>query len=86
MKLYLLQHMFLFTPTIELKMIYNYELKWIESGLFIFSIYPFKLVNTPFKKLIIYNLKFPPRCWQYDPDDRPRFQEIHAAVDLLYSR
>ncbi|XP_023340966.1 tyrosine-protein kinase Fer [Eurytemora carolleeae] len=25
-------------------------------------------------------------CWQYDPDDRPHFQEIHAAVDLLYSR
>ena len=26
------------------------------------------------------------RCWQYDPDDRPHFAEIHATVDLLYSR
>jgi len=26
------------------------------------------------------------RCWQYDPDDRPHFTEIHATVDLLYSR
>merc|ERR1711915_675167 len=26
------------------------------------------------------------RCWQYEPDDRPHFAEIHATVDLLYSR
>lgn len=26
------------------------------------------------------------RCWQYDPEDRPHFAEIHATVDLLYSR
>lgn len=26
------------------------------------------------------------RCWQYEPEDRPHFNEIHAAVDLLYSR
>ena len=37
------------------------------------------------------NIEFGPnylviRCWQYDPDDRPHFAEIHATVDLLYSR
>jgi len=26
------------------------------------------------------------RCWQYEPEDRPHFNEIHASVDLLYSR
>jgi len=26
------------------------------------------------------------RCWQYEADDRPHFAEIHATVDLLYSR
>eukprot|EP00088_Acartia_fossae_P059822 TRINITY_DN7150_c0_g1_i1.p1 TRINITY_DN7150_c0_g1~~TRINITY_DN7150_c0_g1_i1.p1 ORF type:complete len:868 (+),score=211.06 TRINITY_DN7150_c0_g1_i1:62-2665(+) len=26
------------------------------------------------------------RCWQYESDDRPHFSEIHATVDLLYSR
>jgi len=26
------------------------------------------------------------RCWQYEPEDRPHFGEIHATVDLLYSR
>jgi len=26
------------------------------------------------------------RCWQYDAEDRPHFAEIHATVDLLYSR
>jgi len=26
------------------------------------------------------------RCWQYEPEDRPHFAEIHATVDLLYSR
>jgi len=26
------------------------------------------------------------RCWQYDPEDRPHFAEIHSTVDLLYSR
>ena len=26
------------------------------------------------------------RCWNYEPEDRPHFSEIHGAVDLLYSR
>lgn len=26
------------------------------------------------------------RCWQYEPEDRPHFAEIHASVDLLYNR
>jgi len=26
------------------------------------------------------------RCWQYESEDRPHFSEIHATVDLLYSR
>lgn len=26
------------------------------------------------------------RCWQYEPEDRPHFAEIHSTVDLLYSR
>jgi len=26
------------------------------------------------------------RCWQYDPDERPHFAELHAKIDLLYSR
>ena len=26
------------------------------------------------------------RCWQYDPEDRPHFPEIHAKVELLFSR
>ena len=26
------------------------------------------------------------RCWQYEPDDRPHFNEIHSSIDLLYSR
>jgi len=26
------------------------------------------------------------RCWQYESEDRPHFSEIHASVDLLYSR
>lgn len=26
------------------------------------------------------------RCWQYEAEDRPHFVEIHATVDLLYSR
>jgi len=26
------------------------------------------------------------RCWQYEAEDRPHFAEIHATVDLLYSR
>ena len=26
------------------------------------------------------------RCWTYEPEDRPHFPEIHAAVDLLFSR
>jgi len=26
------------------------------------------------------------RCWQYEPEDRPHFPEIHSSIDLLYSR
>jgi len=26
------------------------------------------------------------RCWQYEPEDRPHFSEIHATVELLYNR
>lgn len=26
------------------------------------------------------------RCWQYEPEDRPHFNEIHSSIDLLYSR
>jgi len=26
------------------------------------------------------------RCWQYEPEDRPHFAEIHATVELLYNR
>ena len=26
------------------------------------------------------------RCWQYEPEDRPHFPEIHSSVDLFYSR
>jgi len=26
------------------------------------------------------------RCWQYEPEDRPHFAEIHGTVELLYSR
>jgi len=26
------------------------------------------------------------RCWQYEPEDRPHFNEIHNNIDLLYSR
>jgi len=26
------------------------------------------------------------RCWQYEPEDRPHFNEIHSIIDLLYSR
>jgi len=26
------------------------------------------------------------RCWQYEPEDRPHFPEIHSTIDLLYSR
>jgi len=26
------------------------------------------------------------RCWQYEPEDRPHFNEIHATVELLYNR
>ena len=26
------------------------------------------------------------RCWNYEPEDRPHFSEIHGAVALLYSR
>ncbi len=26
------------------------------------------------------------RCWQYEPEDRPHFPEIHSSIDLFYSR
>jgi len=26
------------------------------------------------------------KCWEYEPEDRPHFPEIHASIDLLYSR
>ena len=31
-------------------------------------------------------IQFCCRCWQYEPEDRPHFAEIHATVELLYSR
>ena len=26
------------------------------------------------------------KCWKYDPEERPHFDEIHSQVELLYSR
>ena len=26
------------------------------------------------------------RCWRYEPEDRPHFNEIHSAIDLLFAR
>ena len=26
------------------------------------------------------------RCWRYEPEDRPHFKEIHALVEVLFSR
>ena len=26
------------------------------------------------------------RCWNYEPEDRPHFPEIHSQVELLFSR
>jgi len=57
------------------------------------------MTNTRAREMLDQGYRMPPpegtpeemydlmrRCWEYEPNDRPHFQEIHGQVDILFSR